>query len=138
MTYQHVIFPIPDDSGWVDTKSDLVGPQIRKAPGGPRKLRRKGPDEEGAASRNQVSKKGTPMHCSHYSHTDHNVRGCKNIGCLHVRKRKHMQEQGAESSNSQDINIGSNPNIGSLDEDRDHGRGIGSSRNTSRGRCMRR
>ncbi|KAL3538277.1 hypothetical protein ACH5RR_001643 [Cinchona calisaya] len=118
MTYQHVIFAIPYDSGWVDTKSDLVGPlQIKKAPGRPKKLRRKRPNEEGATSNNRVSKKSIPMHCNHCIHTDHNVTGCKNIGCLYVRKRKHVQEQGAESSNSQDIDIGSNPNIGSLDGD---------------------
>ncbi|KAL3522948.1 hypothetical protein ACH5RR_015782 [Cinchona calisaya] len=75
---------------------------------------------------------------SHYSHTNHNDRGCKSIGCLYVRKRKLMQEQGAEGSNSQDIDIDSNPNIGRLDGGRDHGRGIGSRKNTSRKRGMRR
>ncbi|KAL3499820.1 hypothetical protein ACH5RR_038913 [Cinchona calisaya] len=67
----------------------------------PKKLRRKGHDEEGAASCNRVNKKRTPMHCNHCSHTDHNVRG-------------------TDSSNLQDIDIGSNPNIGSLDGGRDH------------------
>ncbi|KAL3499823.1 hypothetical protein ACH5RR_038916 [Cinchona calisaya] len=110
-----------DDSGWVDTKSIPMGPpQIRKAFGKPKKLRRKGHDKEGVASCNRVSKKGTPMHCNHCSHTDDNVRGCKNIGLIYVRKRKRVQEQGTDSSNLQDIDIGSNPNIGSLDGGRDH------------------
>lgn len=90
--YMNLIVPVPDQSKWVDSKSDPVSPPfLRKAPGRPKKKRRKGSDENQQS--NKVSKRGIPMHCSYCGHSDHNVRGCKNIGCLYVRKWKLKRSQ---------------------------------------------
>ncbi|KAL3534851.1 hypothetical protein ACH5RR_003312 [Cinchona calisaya] len=70
--YEGIIMPIPDQSQWVNNKSDLIAhSRLKIVPGMPKKVRRKGLDEDLHSGR--VTKRGIPIHCSHCGHTDHNV-----------------------------------------------------------------
>ncbi|KAL3537071.1 hypothetical protein ACH5RR_000437 [Cinchona calisaya] len=105
MTYQHVFFPIPNDSGWVDTKSDPMGLlKSEKHLAG-----RKSEEEKGLMRKEQLP----VIELVRKAHQ------C--IAATIVTLITMSEEQGAESSNSQGIDIGFNPNNGNLDGDRDHG-----------------
>lgn len=105
--YEGVIMPIPDQTNWVNSESEPVDPpNIRVAPGRPKKVRRKAPLEDLHCGK--LSKVGIPIHCSHCGHTNHNVRSCKNIGCLFQRQRKSMplQEKDRDNGGMENVDKG--------------------------------
>jgi hypothetical protein len=70
-----MIYPMPCEDQWVRTRQDEVDPYVvRAAPGKPKKLRRKGPDEP----RNPycMRKGGIIMRCSKCRGVSHNNRTC--------------------------------------------------------------
>lgn len=74
--YNHVIYPIPDMSTWVNTEGGVILPLImRIAHGRPKKARRRGPDE--AKNPNAIRKHGTPVKCGKCKQEGHNSRTCK-------------------------------------------------------------
>jgi hypothetical protein len=75
MAYDPMIYPVPSEDQWVRTGQDEVDPPVvRAAPGRPKKVRRRGPDEP--RNPHCIRKGGVTMRCSKCRAVGHNARTC--------------------------------------------------------------
>lgn len=73
-TYQHQLYPVPDESRWPLLPHDnLLPPTITRAAGRPQTKRRRENGER------QPFKRSTSVRCSNCDEWGHNVRSCKFI-----------------------------------------------------------
>ncbi|KAL3516539.1 hypothetical protein ACH5RR_023441 [Cinchona calisaya] len=74
--YEHMIVPIPDKSQWIQTDYDpIMPPQMRRAPGRPKKARRKGIDEP--ENNTLVRRHFQQLRSSNCGNYDHNIKTCE-------------------------------------------------------------
>ncbi|KAL3498461.1 hypothetical protein ACH5RR_041193 [Cinchona calisaya] len=100
-TYKHVIIPIPEKHLWLETGEQPIEPsELRRRPGRPRKLRRKGPDEKVDSS--VVTRRGTVLHCSNCKQAGHNRKTCKQpVNTRQTSKNVNEQDGGSNQSTVQ-------------------------------------
>ncbi|KAL3522552.1 hypothetical protein ACH5RR_015386 [Cinchona calisaya] len=76
LAYKHMIMPIPFKEDWVETGEEPTEPpEIRRRLGRPRKVRRKGADEQRDAT--VVTRMGTMIHCHNCRQPGLNIKSCK-------------------------------------------------------------
>ncbi|KAK9290403.1 hypothetical protein L1049_008572 [Liquidambar formosana] len=76
MAYAPMIYPIGDPTNWAASGCEPVGPPpYRKAPGRPKKARKKGQDETPAGT--AVNRKNNTVKCKNCKNFGHNSRSCK-------------------------------------------------------------
>ncbi|KAK3019433.1 hypothetical protein RJ639_004151 [Escallonia herrerae] len=89
MSYKPVIIPVPGKSQWERTPfDDILPPTVLRAPGRPKKLRRKAVDEPRSQPRKNdftVRRNPQKLSCSNCKQTGHNVRRCTTITNLGTR-----------------------------------------------------
>ncbi|KAL3508263.1 hypothetical protein ACH5RR_027664 [Cinchona calisaya] len=100
LAYKHMIMPIPFREDWVETGEEPTEPpEIRRRPGRPRKVRRKGADEQRDAT--VVTRMGTVIHCRNCRQPGHNIKSCKQP------RRSPATDQGEEPNQTSAENNGS-------------------------------
>ncbi|KAI3458545.1 hypothetical protein Pfo_015208 [Paulownia fortunei] len=76
-SYEHMIYPIPYRLNWDEVDCELFNPpKFRKAPGRPKKTRKRAPDEPKNTS--SIRRLGKRIKCSNYDEFGHNKLSCKN------------------------------------------------------------